>query len=107
MTNKKISKKIYNVVSELEKDIFTDISLIFTKDKKASEYTKIYLIGRALARIQSDNIDMINCLRMLISAFIDETVYMQEDLTNEKERLNQSVNKFLNAIDTKTNYKIN
>ena len=107
MTNNNIEQESYNVVSELEKDIYNDIRLIFSRDTKANEVTKIFLIGRALARLQKDNIDMISCLRMLIDSLVDETIFMQECLDYENERLNQSVNKFLSSIDTKTNYKIN
>ena len=107
MKNNNVEQEGYNVVSELEKDIYNDIRLIFSRDTKANEVTKIFLIGRAMARLQKDNIDMISCLRMLIDSFVDETIFMQECLDYEKERLSQSVNKFLSSIDTKTNYKIN
>ena len=63
-----LSDQEYNEVSEL-KEIFNEIKLIFTKDNKANEVTKIYCIGRALARIQKDNIDLL-CLRMLIDSLL-------------------------------------
>ena len=102
-----LSDQEYNEVSELEKEIFNEIKLIFTKDSKANEVTKIYCIGRALARIQKDNIDLVGCLRMLIDSFVDEVIFTQEILDYEKKSLNNAVNRFLNSLDTKTTYKIN
>ena len=102
-----LSDQEYNEVSELEKEIFNEIKLIFTKDNKANEVTKIYCIGRALARIQEYNIDLVGCLRMLIDSFVDEVIFTQEILDYEKKSLNNAVNRFLNSLDTKTTYKIN
>ena len=106
MQDNQLNDQEYNEVSELEKEIFNEIKLIFTKDDKANEVTKIYCIGRALARLQKDNIDLVGCLRMIIDSFVDETIFAQEILDYEKKNLNNAVNRFLNSLDTKTSYKI-
>ena len=102
-----LSDQEYNELSDLEKEIFNEVKLIFTKDNRANEVTKIYCIGRSLARLQKDNIDLITCLRMIIDSFVDETIFSQELLDYEKKNLNNTVNRFLNTLDTRTTYKIN
>ena len=102
-----LSDQEYSELAELEKEIFNEIRLIFSKDNRANEVTKIYCIGRSLARLQKDNIDLITCLRMIIDSFVDETIFSQELLDYEKKSLNNTVNRFLNTLDTRTNYKIN
>lgn len=91
----------------LEKDVFNIIKDIFGNNTEINEVTKIYFIGRSLARLQKDNCDIIGCLRMIINSFNDEVIFMQENLDHEKKALDNSVNKFIHSLDTKTTYKIN
>ena len=39
--------------------------------------------------------------------FVDEVIFTQEVLDYEKKSLNNAVNRFLNSLDNRTNYKIN
>jgi len=92
---------------KLQKDIYKTIQDIFLNNKKINEVTKIYLIAQSLARLQKDNCEIIECLRMIINSFNDEVIFTQEILDYEKKVLNNSLNKFLHSLDTKTIYKLN
>ena len=102
--NNDLTPKEQELFDACVKDIFDKIKGVLEEDSRTDYSSRVYFIGRSIARMQMSDIEIAQCLRNIINAFSDELVDYKDFRKNENQKMLESLNKFRQSAGEEVNY---